>query len=488
MEKAAAEAAASNDPLSSLQVARQEVNALDLGDGVQVYNVLTDMRPFEFRRASKEWAPMTEGARIFPDVQSKIKIYADRYHILWNRLLQTGNFIPEHEAKGGVLLEGQRVITPVESLVGNLGKKVTFGLITRAPQSDVDHKQHWIIEDIHKAYPLEFEESETVEWDHQLLTDGAFVVAEGEMAMDRFHVKKLLVPEAVPRTISEDRDEMPPQMFGGDLSEEQLHLLREAEPQNAEGMYVVLSEVHLDDVKVLERLSDIFQGYEDSQPPAAYIFMGNFYSSPFVPTQEGVRSYREGFERLKLIMRHVPNHVEHGTRFIFVPGPRDPGAEMLPRTPLTHYLTSDIAKEISGVILASNPCRVRHFSRELVFFRHDVLKLLRRHEVVPLREPGRDGAPSQEHVQNEVARLLLDQAHLAPLPLQESNVMWDFDHTLRLYPLPHAVFVGGSSRGFARDYKDCKFCSVGPFHRDGSFYSYTPVKEELDACDVPDRG
>merc|ERR1711924_434682 len=87
-----------------------------------------------------------------------------------------------------------------------------------------------------------------------------------------------------------------------------------------------------------------------------------------------------------------------GTRFIFIPGPRDPGAQMLPRTPLTNYLTSDIAKDIPGVILATNPCRMRHFSRELVFFRHDVLKLLRRHEVVPLREAGEAGPPSQEHV------------------------------------------------------------------------------------------
>jgi len=307
------------------------------------------------------------------------------------------------------------------------------------------------------------------------------------MADKKFKVHRLDVPEAVERVLSDDRDEMPAQMFGGDVTEEQLHLLKRAEEQNADGMYVVLSEVHLDDVQVLERLSDLFQGYEAATPPAGYVFMGNFYSAPFLPTQEGVKNYREGFERLKLLMRHVPNHVERGTRFIFIPGPRDPGAQMLPRTPLTNYLTSDIAKEIPGVTLATNPCRVRHFSRELVFFRHDVLKVLRRHEVVPLREPGQTGPPSQEHVQSEVARLLLDQAHLAPLPLQESNIMWDFDHTLRLYPLPDAVFIGGISRSFAREHKGCNFCSVGPFHKESSFYSYIPVRHLLEPCDVPDR-
>merc|ERR1711953_391484 len=106
-------------------------------------------------------------------------------------------------------------------------------------------------------------------------------------------------------------------------------------------------------------------------------------------------------------MRAIPNHIERGTRFIFVPGPKDPGAQRLPRAPLTDYLTANIAKEIPGVIFATNPCRIRHFSREVVFFRHDVLRLLRRHEVVPLREPGTGGAPSAEHVRTEMVRFLL---------------------------------------------------------------------------------
>merc|ERR1719498_1697761 len=102
---------------------------MDLGDGVQVYNVMTDMRPFEFRRASKEWLP-AEGAHLFPGVLSKVKIYTDRYHMIWQRLLLSGDFVPEVEAIGVKLLPGQRVITPVESLVGNLGHKITFGLIS----------------------------------------------------------------------------------------------------------------------------------------------------------------------------------------------------------------------------------------------------------------------------------------------------------------------------------------------------------------------
>lgn len=492
MEKASAEAGASGTSFeASFEAAQNGVATMELGDGVQVINVLTDMTPYDFLKADKEWRPSVHGAKLFPEPKSKCKIYADRYQILWSRLLLKGEFVPEVEAIGSALMPGQRVITPVESLVGNLGKKTTFGLMSRADQDDSGARK-WIIEDPHQSYPLEFAESYTSAWDHQLITDGCFVIAEGEMMGEagaaKFCVHRIELPEAVPRQLSVERDQVPVQVFGGGLTDEQLHVLRMAEDENREGVYVVLSEVHLDSVQVLERLADIFQGYEDSTPPAAYIFMGNFYSCPFLPTQEGVKSYREGFERLKLLMRHIPNHVERGTRYIFVPGPSDPGAQMLPKTPLPNYLTSDIAKEIPGVILATNPCRVRHFSREMVFFRHDVLKLLRRHEVVPLRDPNHGGAASPEHVQNEMVRILLDQAHLAPLPLQESNIMWDFDHTLRLYPLPDAVFVGGVSQPFEGEHKGCIFCSVGPFYRDGCFHAYSPIKEYVEVCGAPDRG
>merc|ERR1712176_195447 len=176
------------------------------------------------------------------------------------------------------------------------------------------------------------------------------------------------------------------------------------------------------------------------------------------------------------MMRGLANHVQRGTRFIFVPGPNDPGSLTLPRMPLTSYLTADLSKEVPGVILTTNPCRIRHFSRELVFFRHDVLRLLRRHEIVPLRQPGSGDAPSAQHVRNEMVYFLLDQAHLVPLPLEESNVLWGFDHTMRLYPLPDAVFIGGVSQPFDCVHEECTFCSVGPFHRDMSFYAYHPVK------------
>mmetsp|Transcript_50831 Transcript_50831/g.145934 ORF Transcript_50831/g.145934 Transcript_50831/m.145934 type:complete len:549 (-) Transcript_50831:82-1728(-) len=464
---------------STQEATRQGIEALDLGDGIQIYDVTSEVAPFDYRTTTKEWAPALEPSTLFPGPDVKAKIYGSRYHLLLQRTLLEGKYVIDEEASATGILPGQLILTKVESLQGNPGPKTTFGLLARVQS---EGKRQWTIEDLHKVYPVELEVQES---DH-LMTDGSFVLAEGRLEGGRFLIKNLDLPGAVPRNMTLVKDLIPRQTFGGTLTDAQLKILEESEPGNPDGFYVVLSEVHLDSGRVLEKLTDLFQGYEESQPPTAYVLMGSFCSSPFVTTAEGIRSYRDGFERLKFMLRGLSNHIQSGTRFVFVPGPNDPGAQMLPHVALPEYLTSDLAKDVPNVVMGTNPCRLRHFSRELVFFRHDVLRLLRRHEVVPLREP--DGGPaSAAHARTEMVRFLLDQAHLVPLPLEQSNILWAYDHTLRLYPLPHAVFIGGVTQPFDTSYAECKFCSVGPFSREAEFYAFHPVKDLMEQCGVPDR-
>lgn len=39
----------------------------------------------------------------------------------------------------------------------------------------------------------------------------------------------------------------------------------------------------------------------------------------------------------------------------------------------------------------------------------------------------------------QLVQTILDQCHLSPLPLSIRPTLWDFDHALRLYPMPTAV-------------------------------------------------
>merc|ERR1712070_1176615 len=108
--------------------------------------------------------------------------------------------------------------------------------------------------------------------------------------------------------------------------------------------------------------------------------------------------------------------------------------------------------------------------------------MLRRHEVTPLREPDSLEPPSQEFVRQEMVRLLFDQAHLLPLPLQDSNIIWSFDHSLRLYPLPDSVVIGGLTQPFETMYQGCQFISSGSFSRTSAFHSLYPVSGDVTPC------
>lgn len=463
------------------EAVRNAMATTDLGDCIQIYNTLTDVRPFEYKRADRAWVPCQGKPKLFAAADMKAKIYQERFYILWQRLLLEGEYVPEAIAKGQPLLPHQKVLTPVESLAGNPGRKVTFGVICSEHSSA--GVRRWAIEDLHRSYPVEL----LVPDSQTLITDGCFVLAEGELVNDVFRISSIDVPPAVGRAVTDDKDDVPSDAFGGNLTNSQLEQLQKSEVEYQDDLFIVLSEVHLDCIRTIDKLGELFQSFE-ANPPKAYIFMGNFHSSKFVQTQVGVQKYKEGFERLKLILKNQSEHIRNGTRFVFIPGPDDPGAGTLPRAPLPNYLTSDLAQEIPGVVMTSNPCRIRHFSRELVFFRHDILRLMRRHEVLPFRTAAGD-PPEPQQVVQEAVRLLFDQAHLVPLPLQESNIIWSCDHALRLYPQPHALFIGGLNKPF--DTKDPagqynRFASVGPFHHDATFYAYHPLKDEAEKCNVFD--
>ncbi|CAJ1363090.1 unnamed protein product [Effrenium voratum] len=188
-----------------------------------------------------------------------------------------------------------------------------------------------------------------------LVTDASFVLVEGDVINGMFRVCQLHALSAIPRQVSIEKDQLPREVLTASLTDEQLKML-EVQEQVKEGMYVVLSEVHLDSVQILDMLEILFQGYEAAGPPAGYIFMGNFSSRAFVPTAAGVQAYREGFDRLKFMMRSLEAHVAKGTRFVFIPGPMDPGPQTLPKPALPDYLTADLAKSIPGA--AAAPARV----------------------------------------------------------------------------------------------------------------------------------
>ncbi len=76
--------------------------------------------------------------------------------------------------------------------------------------------------------------------------------------------------------------------------------------------------------------------------------------------------------------------IQEESKFVFVPGPGDPGpGNVLPRPALPAYFTSDLRQLLPTAVFASNPCRMRLYTQEVVLFRSDLQNHMRRLCLIP---------------------------------------------------------------------------------------------------------
>jgi DNA polymerase epsilon subunit 2 len=77
----------------------------------------------------------------------------------------------------------------------------------------------------------------------------------------------------------------------------------------------------------------------------------------------------------------------------------------LPRRPIPEQYTKSLRQRVRHITFASNPCRVRYFTQEIVLFREDLLKKMQRHLAVPLVLDD----PSVPDITEQLVESLLDQ-------------------------------------------------------------------------------
>jgi hypothetical protein len=215
--------------------------------------------------------------------------------------------------------------------------------------------------------------------------------------------------------------------------------------------FAIFSDLHLDKPEVLEGLRKVLSSDSLSKNPSAlYIFMGNFSSLPLNEVLSNPSAYRAGFEALASLLANFPD-VTAKSRFVFIPGPCDPGsANVLPRPPLpSSFVKCLLSNEaIPHVTFASNPARIRFYSQEIVLFREDLsLKLRRRAILTPLYSLEGESRPiSGTHHMSET---ILRQGHLCPVPLNAQPIFWELDYTLRLSPLPEFIVIAEDEEQFS---------------------------------------
>jgi len=160
-----------------------------------------------------------------------------------------------------------------------VGKKCIFGQLSQLTEGV------YSLEDPHAHIPLNLTSPELM-LSSGLFTEGCMVLVEGETRDDGvFHASTLISPPAEPRM--KTLTACPPlDWLGSNLAahantpEKQLKIDLLKSSSHADDMIVILSDVHLDKPKVLQKIATMLEGLKEHVPPA-FVFMGNFTSAPF---------------------------------------------------------------------------------------------------------------------------------------------------------------------------------------------------------------
>ena len=419
----------------------------------------------------------SENKSLHGSAESKTAIYRERFELVNQRIMRNKNFSkPTFELNNSSAPRQYIEITSLDSLVGLSGQKNLLGMLTQREEGV------YYLEDLNGSIQLNLQNAKPTAG---LFTEGCIVVADGILHEDIFYVKAMGFPPPEDRveTLSAMSTLDITKLMGYTAQEEQEMLHMEQESDDA--IFVIFSDVHLDNPVVMDKLRSIFKGYSQSGTiPKLFVFLGNFTSRPFGQGKDDVAQYKRLFDDLGDLI-HGYEEFATGSRFVFVPGPTDPGAgNILPRHPLPSYFVKGIKEKVKTVRFATNPCRIRYYTQEIVVSRQNILNKMRRHCVIPPAvsqnlhnsSEEEDGDASADIITDHLVKTLMDQSHLCPLPLSVQPIYWNYDNALRLYPLPDMVILGDYYDQYHSTYQKCDVLNPGSFPTDFSFVVYRPAK------------
>ena len=455
-----------------LQAAVLECNAENDQDEEKIFNVIDmfDLPQFEYCNERKKFVRKTcDSSPLFGSARDKIELFRNRYTLIRQRTVRHSLFTPA--AAGSTTKEKKFQLQPVEFLLGSsskLGEIIVLGMLTQLKEGK------WFLEDDTGAVQLDLSRAN---FHKGLFTESSFVLAEGWYEDEIFHANGFGFPPPEPaKTTRAFFGNI--NFFGGSslTCGKASDKLLQYEQEHDDAMFVFLSDVWLDDVRVMDKLRTLFTGYAE-MPPTCFVLVGSFLSKSYGSKQAKV--YQDCFKTLAdLIGEFKP--LLRQSRFVFVPSAHDIGpAHILPRPPIPDVITDYIREKIPLCTFACNPCRIQYCTQELVIFREDLVMKMCRNCV---------RFPEDGDVPTHFAKTLVAQSHLSPLPLHVEPVYWSRDNAMWLYPLPDLLVCADKYDPYSVTQVDCNVINPGSFPRsDWAFKVYMPATRQVEYSRIDDE-
>ncbi|CAO3683724.1 unnamed protein product [Umbelopsis ramanniana] len=437
-----------------------EVESIDVSQYLKVVDAFS-MPSMQYDYHRKGFVQSSEKPSLLSSSDAKGDIYRDRFNLIRQRVLRNDSFLPP--SLQIIDSDSYLKITPIKSLIGHDNEQfLLLGMLTQIEEGKV------YLEDNDAHVELDLSRCKSTVG---LFTDNCFILVEGVYGDDHiFHVDELGLPPPESRTKTTsvfghiDFLGLPP------LNIEESVLLRE-EKMNTNISFVIISDLWLDQPKILRAFRQLLEGYSRTIVPLAFILSGNFVSQPLMFSGTESAKYRESFNLLADTIAEFPNLASH-SYFIFVPGANDPWAgNTLPRPPIPDFFTARLRQKVKRAIFTSNPARIKYCTQEIVVFREDLLNRLRRNTLIQGDNPQDD-----RDLTKPLIRTIVDQAHLCPLPLSIRPIYCAYDHALRLYPMPDVLILADRCDNYSTNYEGCHCINPGSFpNSDLNWTTYYPA-------------
>ncbi|BEI83060.1 hypothetical protein CcaverHIS002_0309280 [Cutaneotrichosporon cavernicola] len=376
----------------------------------------------------------------------------ERWGIIREIIQRNENFTPP--AMGGNDRSKYLKLTSTQNLLGRAGQLfLLFGMLSRDPEGrlTIEDGDGRVVLDMVDAVPGE-----------GLFTEGCMVLIEGEYTIENtIRVLAMGHPPSEKREVARALHGHVDFLGGGAMSQKDEDKYIPTVLANEHVSFAFFSDVWLDHPRTLVALRQVFQGYADASEfrPMAFVLCGNFCQRGW-EGDGGMKRYTLGFNALTdLILSFSLLHQSH---FIFVPGPLDPwSSSTIPRPALPSTITDRLLQRVPKARFVSNPCRLRYFGQEIVIYREDLMGRMLRNLVAIKDEKEAD-------MKRYLVQTILDQAHLSPLPQNIRPTLWEYDHALRLYPMPTTVVLADKYERYELTYEGCHVLNPGRFVCAGS--------------------
>ncbi|KAI0702873.1 epsilon DNA polymerase [Cytidiella melzeri] len=435
------------------------INAYDM----PLWNWSTERTAFE-----RKPDPLT----ISGSAESRVAAVRNRLNIIKQTVLRNDHFSPSTLPSRD--RENLLTLRSTKQLLGRAGERfLLFGMLSHSKEGKL------CLEDEDGPVVLDF--SQLDQPSEGLFTEGCFALIEGDYTEDA-----TLVVIAIGHPPCESR-EAARSIYGhidflgkgATTLAEDVQLADRLRTDLPDLRFFVLSDVWLDHTEAMNGLAKMFDNcVENNFIPKVIVLCGNFSCRGIAQgAARDIRRYQDGFDDLAELIAKYPV-ITRTTHFVLVPGPADiTGNAVLPRRPIMSSFTQKLKSRIPNIHFGTNPCRIKFCDQEMVIFREDLMARMLRNLV------GVKPNVREDDLKRYLVQSILDQSHLVPLMTAIHPVHSEFDHSLRLYPLPTTVILADKYERYQMTYEGCHVFNPGSFIGNSfGFTAYIPSRRDSEEC------